>query len=256
MAEDSSHYSQMLRDVKEEAKRHRHRLRSAEAELEKLRTLLAEKDQRIVELETQSGEYEQALVELDDIRLDLEQQVQNVPQELEEFRQQAFLGQHKEAFQQLLGESGLHPQATMEQLWQMVGYDPYQIEELTPELVNEVLSAARDQAPFLFMGKDVSQAMPPKQAQYMSGPQAAATAAQQGFVQPSGFLRSPAVAQQQPQLAPTAPQGWSGVAARGAPISPPTQAIQGRFQDPKWIAANQKAIAEAVEAGAQFISSD
>lgn len=247
MSEDISQYKDWLKERNEENKRRRKALREAESRIKELEQLLAEKDQQI-------NEYETALVELDDVRLDMEQQLQNIPQELEEFRQQAFLGQHKEAFQQMLGDSGLHPQASLEQLWQMVGYDPYQIEELTPELVNEVLTAARDQAPFLFMGKDVSQQMPVRQ--YQSGPQAAAMAAQNGFVQPSGFLRSPAVAQQASPMAPKAPEGWSSVAARGVPISPPTQAIQGRFQDPKWIAANQKAIAEAVESGAQFISSD
>jgi uncharacterized coiled-coil protein SlyX len=247
MSEDISQYKDWLKERNEENKRRRKALREAESRIKELEQLLAEKDQQI-------NEYETALVELDDVRLDMEQQLQNIPQELEEFRQQAFLGQHKEAFQQMLGDSGLHPQASLEQLWQMVGYDPYQIEELTPELVNEVLTAARDQAPFLFMGKDVSQQMPVRQ--YQSGPQAAAMAAQNGFVQPSGFLRSPAVAQQASPMAPKAPEGWSSVAARGVPISPPTQAIQGRFQDSKWIAANQKAIAEAVESGAQFISSD
>lgn len=256
MSEGSLNYQSLLDSANKENKRRRIALREAEKKVEELQRLLEERDARISELETTNSQYEEAILELDDTRIEMEQQLQNVPQELEEYRQQAFLGQHKEAFQQMLGDSGLHPQASLEQLWQMVGYDPYQIEQLTPELVNEVLSAAKEQAPFLFMGKDVSQTTQRGQSQYLTGPQWSATAQQQGFVQPSGFLRSPAVAQQAAPQAPTAPQGWSSVGARGVPISPPTQAIQGRFQDPKWIAANQKAIAEAVESGAQFISSD
>lgn len=249
--DDIGRYRNMLHDANQDARSKRKQLQKATEEIAALKQQIAERDTQLAEYTAKFEEYETALVELDDYRLELESQAQNIPQELEDYRRQGFLNQHKEAFKQMLGDTGLHPQASLDQLWQMVGYDPFQIEELTPELVNEVLGAAKQQAPFLFMGKDVSQSMPSNQ--YQTGPQAVGSGVQQGFVQPSGFMRSGGPGM---NPAPTPPQGWSQVASRGVPISSPPQAIQGRFQDPKWIAANQKAIAEAVEAGAQFVSSD
>jgi hypothetical protein len=252
MAEDDiGRYRNMLHDANQDARARRKQLQQAKEEIETLKKQLSERDAQLTEYQAKFDEYETALVELDDYRLELETQAQNIPQELEDYRRQSFLDQHKEAFKQMLGDTGLHPQASLDQLWQMVGYDPFQIEELSPELVNEVLGAAKQQAPFLFMGKDVSQSMPSNQ--YQTGPQAVGSGVQQGFVQPSGFTGRGGPAM---NPAPTPPQGWSQVASRGVPISSPPQAIQGRFQDPKWIAANQKAIAEAVEAGHTFVSSD
>jgi hypothetical protein len=249
MSDDIDRYRNMLHDSNAEARRRRKEVRSAEARIQELERQISELTNQLQESNSKIEEYETALVELDDIRLDLEGQISSVPEELEMYRQRDFLDQHKEAFEQMLGDTGLHPQASLDQLWHMVGYDPFQIEELTPDLVNEVIEAARENAPFLFMGKDVSQTMPSKQ--YQTGPQSAVSAANSGFVQPQGFLNSSQPAPRQAQA--QAPNGWSNVAARGVPLTPPPQAIQGRFQDPKWIAENQKAIAEAVEKGAQFI---
>lgn len=254
MSDEIDRYRNMLHDSNAEARRRRKEVRSANDRITELEKQLAGLQAQLQESTSKIEEYEQALVELDDMRLELEGQVNSIPEELEAYRQQDFLNQHKEAFEQMLGDTGLHPQANLEQLWHMVGYDPFQIEELTPDLVNEVLETARESAPFLFMGKDVSQTMPSNQ--YQTGPQSAVSAANNGLVQPQGFL--PQGRQQQPAAKPMnqAPNGWSNVAARGVPLTPPPQAIQGRFQDPKWIAENQKAIAEAVEKGAQFINPD
>lgn len=227
-----------------------------EQQIDKLKAQLAKRDEMIVGYKSQIDEYESALVELDDYKTNLESQLEGIPQELEEYRRNDFLNQHKEAFKEMLGEAGLHPQANLEHLWQMVGYDPFEVEELTPDLVKQVIGKAQQEAPFLFMGKDVSQVMPQSNG-YQTGSQVAGVAAANGYVQPSGFLRSPAVANQPaPAQPPQPPQGWSGVAARGVPIQPQPQAIQGRFRDPKWVAENRQAIAEAVERGAQFISTD
>lgn len=254
MSDEIDRYRNMLHDSNAEARRRRKEVRSAHGKIEELERQIAELTSQLEASTSKMEEYEQALIELDDIRLDLEGQVSSIPEELENYRQQDFLNQHKEAFEQMLGDTGLHPQANLEQLWHMVGYDPFQIEELTPDLVNEVIDAARDSAPFLFMGGDVSQTMPSNQ--YQTGPQSAVSAANSGFVQPQGFLQRGQQQQPAAKAMNQAPSGWSNVAARGVPLTPPPQAIQGRFQDPKWIAENQKAIAEAVEKGAQFINPD
>lgn len=254
-ADEIDRYRMMLHDSNVEAKNRRKKIQILEQKIERLTAKLAQKDEEIEKFKGQVGELETALVELDEVRESYEAQLQNLPQELEEYRKQDFLNQHKEAFKEMLGETNLHPQANLEQLWQMVGYDPFEIEELTPDLVNQVLDKAKQELPFLFMGKDVSQTMPPNG--YQTGPQQAGVAAAQGFVQPSGFLRSPAVANQPaPPQFQQAPQGWSGVAARGVPIQPQPQAFHGRFGSAQWVAENRKAITEAVENGAQFVSSD
>lgn len=258
MDENIERYKMMLHDSNREARDRRKKIKVLEQQIDKLKSQLAKKDEMINEFKGQIEEYETALVELDDVRVDLETRLNDVPEELENYRRESFLNQHKEAFKEMLGETGLHPQANLEQLWQMVGYDPFEIEELTPDLVSQVLDAAKQEAPFLFMGKDVSQVMPQHQNGYQTGSQAANIAAAQGLVQPTGMLRSPAVGQASaPQFQPQQPpQGWSGVAARGVPIQPQAQAFQGRFRDPKWVAENRQAIAEAVEKGATFVSTD
>lgn len=261
MDENVERYKMMLHDSNREARDRRKKIKVLEQRLDQMKSQLAKRDETIAELQGKVQEYEDTIVELDDVRLDLETRLNDVPQELEDFRRESFLNQHKEAFKEALGETGLHPQARLEQIWQMVGYDPFEVEELTPDVVNQVISVAKQEAPFLFMGRDVSQVVP-QQGGYQTGSQVASIAAASGFVQPNGFLQSgnvgqPNVRPSQPrsqQLNP--PQGWSGVAARGVPIQPQPQAIQGRFRDPKWVAENRQAITEAVERGATFISTD
>jgi hypothetical protein len=189
--------------------------------------------------------------------------------------------QHVQAFESAL-ENVLAPGVTAEQVLRAVGYDPAQVTELTPDLVQGLFEYASDQIPAFFKNGGYEAEDEPQATDdtpevlntvdtFKAAFEAGSVASQQqqnGFTQ-SGTERNgydasvqsdvrPQMAQHQsaPQTPAAEFRGFGQVASRGGPSPTKVAAVGAHLRDPVWIANNQGALAEAVKEGVRVVNVD
>jgi hypothetical protein len=173
---------------------------------------------------------------------------------------------------------------TAKQILRAVGYDPSMVQELTPEIVRDVIETAYQEFPQLFsvatepqqsdQAEPQDQSLPGQltqdfaalsQRQAQGQPQSQTPSAQavpNGFVPPQQPQQPPLFQQAMNQVAGVqqAPnpslqfRGYGGdFQGRGGPAPTKSPVIAARLRDPAWLAANQGAVAKAVAEGAQIV---
>lgn len=261
-----------------QAKRARVKYEKVQAELEELRKQKAEADSLLQKLASSYKELKA------DPRL---QMTQEQHQQYQAAYQQSTWQQHESQFKSAL-EGLLADGVNVAQVLKAVGYDPKLVENLTPEILQDVVSTAYEEFPFMF--QRVTEPDPQDQqnsqvAQDDSVPGQMMKAFQDGsvaqqpsrelFTQPISQPQGEPVVNQMPQRPPVMqpqpqpqfqgqnhpqPQmqfrGYGDLQGRGGPAPTRPSTIQARLRDPAWLAQNQGALAQAVANGVSVTSSD
>lgn len=257
-----------------QAKRARVKAEKLEAELKQLRTEKAEADKLLQKLATAYKDVKA------DPRLQITEEQFAAYQNT--FYQSTWR-QHEEQFKSAL-EGLLAEGVTPSQLLKAVGYDPKLVENLTPEILQDVVNTAYEEFPFMFQRvtepDPQDQQNPRAEPNDDSVPGQMMKAFEEGSVaqQPSRELFTPPLSQPQGQPVPTqmqqrqSPQpqqqgqihpqpqmqfrGYGDLQGRGGPAPTRPSTIQARLRDPAWLAQNQGALAQAVANGVSVTSSD
>jgi hypothetical protein len=195
------------------------------------------------------------------------------------------LSNHLQSFEGAL-EGLLAEGVTARQILKAVNYAPELVNELTPEILNDVVQTAYSEFPQLFqvVSSQNDQAEPaaddsvPGQMQ-SAFEQGAVVQQQQRELFQQANTPPPPPQQQRPQgQVPPAPQaarampngmapqqpapmppqfrGYGDLQGRGGPAPTNLPSMSARLRDPAWLAANQGALAQAVAQGAVIQSSD
>jgi hypothetical protein len=250
---------------------------------ERLQKELETREQKIAEAEELLGKFSVAYKQLkSDPRL-------QVPieqfEELQGLSVERTWQSHEDQFKSAL--DGLTANGvTAKQILRAVGYDPNMVQELTPELVRDVIETAYQEFPQLFsvatepqqsdQAEPQDQSLPgqltqdfealsQRQAQgQMQSPTPSAQAVPNGYVPPQQ-PQAPNLMQQAMnqipglQQAPNPSLQYRGFGSdfqgRGGPAPTKSPVIAARLRDPAWLAANQGAVAKAVAEGAQIVDS-
>lgn len=213
----------------------------------------------------------------DDPRLQLNEEQYS---EFQNYQSQNLWQSHEDQFNSAM--NGLLANGvTPTQILRAVGYAPEQVENLTPDIIQDVINTAYQEFPQLFqvVSSQNDQAEPvadesvPGQMVQMFEQGAVAQQPQremfteqqpqrvaQGQVPPPQAMRQPpqAVAGMQQGQAPPPVQfrGYGDLQGRGGPAPTKLPAMAARLRDPAWLAQNQGALAQAVASGAIIQSSD
>lgn len=173
---------------------------------------------------------------------------------------------------------------TARQILRAVGYDPSMVEELTPEIMQDVIQTAYAEFPQLFSVATEPQgdqaepqqdtSLPGQLAQDFAAlsqrpnngtvPQAQTPTAQavpNGMVQPQQPPANPIMQRAMQQIPGMqqvpSPQlqfkGYGDLQGRGGPAPTKSPVVAARLRDPAWLAQNQGALARAVAEGANVI---
>lgn len=200
-------------------------------------------------------------------------------QQFQSFVSDNRLSDHLKAFEGAL-EGSLAEGVTARQILKAVGYAPEMVENLTPEIVQDVLQTAYQEFPQLFsvVSSQNDQAEPKaddsvpgqfmsafeqgsvvqqEQRQLFSQPPQPPQAAQ-GQVPPAPVNRQAPNGMVPQQFAPQPPQfrGYGDLQGRGGPAPTNLPSMSARLRDPAWLAQNQGALAQAVAQGAVIQSND
>lgn len=246
---------------------------------ERLQAELEEREQKLAQATELLGKYASAYKQMkDDPRL-------QVP--IEQFDQLQNLAvektwqTHESQFESAL--EGLKANGvTAKQILRAVGYDPNMVQELTPEIMRDVIETAYAEYPQLFsvatepQQSDQAEPQDPSlpgqlnqdfaalsqgQQQRPSGPTPTAQAVPNGMVPPQP--QQPQQAFQQAlnavpglQQAPNPVlqfRGFGDFQGRGGPAPTKSPVVAARLRDPAWLAQNQGALARAVAEGANVV---
>lgn len=252
-------------------KRYRAAKQRVEKELEEVRAAKSEGDKHLRNL-LEAYQEQKA-----DPRLQLTDEQYN---EYQDYRSQQSWTQHEDQFKSAL-DGHLAEGVTPTQILRAVGYNPENVDNLTPEIIQHVLSVAFDEYPQLFqsVSSQNTQAEPtdnsiPNQMtqafengaaqqqqpgrQMVAGPPS--QMAPQGNGMPSPQAQRPPMPQangyQPPQTPSLQFRGYGDLQGRGGPAPTVSPTVTARFRDPVWLAKNQGALAQAVANGANIQSSD
>lgn len=249
---------------------------------ERLAEELAAQQQKLAEATELLGKYASAYKQMkEDPRL-------QVPieqfQELQSLAVEKTWQTHESQFESAL--EGLKANGvTAKQILRAVGYDPNLVQELTPEIIKDVLTTAYAEYPQLFsvateppqsdqaepqdqslpgqMTQDFAALSQRQQAGPISAPVPTAQAVPNGYVPPP----QPQAQQQAFQQALNAVPGLQQVQnpalqfrgyapdfqGRGGPAPTKSSVVAAYLRDPAWLAANQGALARAVAEGAKVV---
>ena len=252
-------------------KRYRAAKQRVEKELEEIRAAKSEGDKHLRNL---LAAYQEQKA---DPRLQLTEEQYN---EYQDYRSQQSWTQHEDQFKSAL-DGHLAEGVTPTQILRAVGYNPENVDNLTPEIIQHVLSVAFDEYPQLFqsVSSQNTQAEPtdnsiPNQMtqafengaaqQQQPGRQMVAEPppqmAPQGYGMPSPQAQRTPMPQANGHQPPQTPslqfRGYGDLQGRGGPAPTVSPTVTARFRDPAWLAQNQGALAQAVANGANIQSSD
>lgn len=210
------------------------------------------------------------------------QQMQEMTRNLE---QEQTWQSHESQFESAL--KGLTAEGvTAKKILRAVGYDPTMVQELTPELIRDVLETAYAEYPQLFsvpaeppQGDQAEPSDPSLPGQLtqdfaalsqrqqqnpgpISAPVPTAQAVPNGYVPPPQPVPNQGAFQQAMNAIPGMQQapnpalqfrGFGDFQGRGGPAPSKSPVVAARLRDPAWLAANQGALARAVAEGANVV---
>ena len=247
---------------------------------DQLKAELAEREQKLAQATDLLGKYASAYKQMkDDPRL-------QVPieqfEELQNLAVEKTWQTHESQFESAL--EGLKANGvTAKQILRAVGYDPNMVQELTPEIMRDVIETAYLEYPQLFsiatepqqsdQAEPQDQSFPgqlnqdfaslsQRQQAGPSGPTPTAKAVPNGMVPPQQPQQSPQAFQQALNSVPGLQQapspalqfkGFGDFQGRGGPAPTKSPVVAARLRDPAWLAANQGALARAVAEGANVV---
>lgn len=252
-------------------KRYRASKQRMEKEIEEIRAAKAEGDNLLRQLATAYTDMKA------DPRLQLTDEQFG---EYQDYRSQQSWTQHENQFKSAL-DGYLAEGVTPTQILRAIGYNPENVDNLTPEIIQHVLSIAFDEYPQLFQSVSsqntqaeptdnsipnqmtqafengaIQQQQPERQMFAEPQPQMAP----QGNGMPSPQAQRPPMPQangyQPPQTPSLQFRGYGDLQGRGGPAPTISPTVTARFRDPAWLAQNQGALAQAVANGANIQSND
>jgi len=251
---------------------------------ERLAEELAAREQKLAEATELLGKYASAYKQMrDDPRMQMP--IEEF-QQMREFVQNQTFEQtwqsHESQFESAL--EGLKANGvTAKQILRAVGYDPNMVQELTPEIIRDVLETAYSEYPQLFsvatepqqsdQAEPQDQSFPgqlnqdfaslsQRQQAGPSGPTPTAKAVPNGMVPPQQPQQPQQMFQQALNAVPGLQQapspslqfkGFGDFQGRGGPAPTKSPVVAARLRDPAWLAQNQGALARAVAEGANVI---
>lgn len=248
-------------------KRFRQAKQRAEKELEDLRSQKAEADDLLRQLATAYKEVKA------DPRLQLTEEQYN---EYQGYTKNQLWTQHEDQFKGAL-DGLLAEGVTPTQILRAVGYSPEMVEQLTPEILQDVVNTAYQEFPQLFqsVSQENAQAEPAdassvpgqmnqafeqgsvmeQQAGRQLFEQSRPQMAPQGFAQPSQQAQRPQ-GFQPPQTPSLQFKGYGDLQGRGGPAPTKLPTVSARLRDAAWMQQNQGALAQAVANGATIVAVD